>query len=131
LIREQYHNFYTNKSRDSRKIPDVVSIFDLYGISDAKQLHIMNRWKQNEAFRTLSIPIGQGAAGECVYFDIHEHAQGPNAIRASTAGYGKSEFIQSFILSIAINFHPNEVGVVIIDYKGGGLLRNLIAYLIC
>jgi len=121
LIREQYHNFYTNKSRDSRKIPDVVSIFDLYGISDAKQLQIMNRWKQNEAFRTLSIPIGQGAAGECIYFDIHEYAQGPNAIIASTAGYGKSEFIQSFILSIAINFHPNDVGFVLIDYKGGGL----------
>lgn len=124
LISEQFYNFYTNKSSGSRNIPDVVSIFDLYGITNVKQLHIMSRWKQNEPFRTLSVPIGQGVGGECVYFDIHEHAQGPHAIVASAAGYGKSEFIQSYILSIAVNFHPNEVGVVLINYKSGGLVSK-------
>ena len=36
-------------------------------------------------------------------------------------GSGKSEFIITYILSMAINYHPYEVSFVLIDYKGGGL----------
>ena len=36
-------------------------------------------------------------------------------------GSGKSEFIITYILSMAINYHPYEVQFVLIDYKGGGL----------
>ncbi len=36
-------------------------------------------------------------------------------------GSGKSEFIITYILSMAINYHPYEVAFVLIDYKGGGL----------
>lgn len=36
-------------------------------------------------------------------------------------GSGKSEFIITYILSLAINYSPDEVNIVIIDYKGGGL----------
>ena len=36
-------------------------------------------------------------------------------------GSGKSEFIISYIVSMAINYHPYEVSFVLIDYKGGGL----------
>ena len=32
-----------------------------------------------------------------------------------------SGIIITFILSMAVNFHPNEVQFVLIDYKGGGL----------
>lgn len=35
--------------------------------------------------------------------------------------HGKSEFIITYILSLAINFHPYDVSMVLIDYKGGGL----------
>ena len=35
--------------------------------------------------------------------------------------HGKSEFIISYILSLALNYHPNDVSFVLIDYKGGGL----------
>lgn len=126
LIREQFYNFYTDREKlnGGRKIPDVVTTFNLYGVTDVKGLQILSRWKQNKAFCTLAIPVGLGVAGECMYFDIHEHAEGPHAIIAGMVGYGKSEFLQSYILSLAINFHPNDVGIVLIDYKGGGLVSE-------
>ncbi len=34
---------------------------------------------------------------------------------------GKSEFIITYILSLAINYHPDDLAFVLIDYKGGGL----------
>lgn len=40
---------------------------------------------------------------------------------AGTTGSGKSEIIQSYILSLAVNFHPYEVSFLLIDYKGGGM----------
>ena len=36
-------------------------------------------------------------------------------------GSGKSEFIITYILSLAVNYHPDEVAFILIDYKGGGL----------
>ena len=36
-------------------------------------------------------------------------------------GSGKSEFIITYILSMAINYSPDEVSFILIDYKGGGL----------
>ena len=36
-------------------------------------------------------------------------------------GSGKSEFIITYILSMAVNYHPDEVAFILIDYKGGGL----------
>lgn len=39
-------------------------------------------------------------------------------------GSGKSEFIMTYILSLAVNYHPYEVAFVLIDYKGGGMAKT-------
>lgn len=36
-------------------------------------------------------------------------------------GSGKSELIITYILSLAINYHPDDLAFILIDYKGGGL----------
>ena len=36
-------------------------------------------------------------------------------------GSGKSEFIITYVLSLAMNYSPNDVAFILIDYKGGGL----------
>lgn len=46
---------------------------------------------------------------------------GPHGLIAGTTGSGKSEFIITYILSMAVNYSPNEVSFILIDYKGGGL----------
>lgn len=63
-----------------------------------------------------------------VELNLHEKAHGPHGLVAGTTGSGKSEIVQSYILSLAVNFHPYEVGFLLIDYKGGGmanLFKNL------
>ena len=37
-------------------------------------------------------------------------------------GSGKSEMVQSWILSMALRFSPKDVSFVLIDFKGTGLL---------
>jgi energy-coupling factor transporter ATP-binding protein EcfA2 len=40
---------------------------------------------------------------------------------AGTTGSGKSECLQAIILSLIVNFHPDDVCFVLIDFKGGGM----------
>lgn len=53
--------------------------------------------------------------------DLHEKYHGPHGLVAGMTGSGKSEFIITYILSLAVNYHPDEVAFILIDYKGGGL----------
>lgn len=40
---------------------------------------------------------------------------------AGTTGSEKSETLQTYILSLALNFSPEDVSFFIIDFKGGGM----------
>ena len=56
-----------------------------------------------------------------IVLDVHEKAHGPHGLIAGSTGSGKSEFIITYILSMAVNYHPNDVAFLLIDYKGGGV----------
>lgn len=62
---------------------------------------------------------------EILDFDIHETKYGPHGLIAGTTGSGKSELIISFLLSLCINYPPDYLNIVLIDYKGGGILDSL------
>ena len=59
-----------------------------------------------------------------VYLDLHDKAHGPHGLVAGTTGSGKSEILQSYILSAATYFHPYEIAFLIIDFKGGGMVNQ-------
>ena len=103
------------------ELPNSLTFLEMYNISKIEQLNISNRWKTNDPTKTLKAPIGIHADGELFMLDLHEKAHGPHGLIAGSTGSGKSEFIITFILSMAINYHPDEVQFVLIDYKGGGL----------
>lgn len=63
--------------------------------------------------------LGVRGKDDILSLNLHEKAHGPHGLVAGTTGSGKSEIIQSYILSLAINFHPHEVAFLLIDYKGG------------
>ena len=102
-------------------LPKSISFLDMYGVGNIEQLNTLTRWKQNNPIASLSVPVGIDQNGNLFNMDIHEKAYGPHGLVAGTTGSGKSEWIITYILSLAINFNPNEVQFVLIDYKGGGL----------
>lgn len=102
-------------------LPKSLTFLEMYNVSKIEQLNIINRWEMNNPVNNLKTPIGVHADREPFILDLHEKAHGPHGLIAGSTGSGKSEFIITFILSMAVNFHPNEVQFVLIDYKGGGL----------
>ena len=105
------------------EVPEQVTFMEMYGISQLKDLHIEERWKKNRTYRSMKALIGQKAGGTDCYLDVHEKYHGPHGLIAGTTGSGKSEILQTYMLSLAVNFSPDDVGFLIIDYKGGGMAK--------
>ena len=109
-------------------IPDTVTFMEMYGAETFSDLQVLQKWQQNAPYKSLAVPIGLRGEEDLVYLNLHEKAHGPHGLIAGTTGSGKSETIQSYILSLAVNFHPHDVAFLLIDYKGGGmanLFKNL------
>ncbi len=105
----------------SFSLPSMVTFLDMYGVGKVEHLNPFSRWERNNPVKSLSVPIGIGTDGKLFTLDLHEKQQGPHGLVAGMTGSGKSEFIITYILSLAVNFSPDEVAFVLIDYKGGGL----------
>lgn len=102
-------------------LPQSISFLEMYNVGKIEQLNILNRWKTSNPIATLQVPIGVHANGDLFKLDLHEKFHGPHGLIAGSTGSGKSEFIITYLLSLAVNYHPYEVQFVLIDYKGGGL----------
>lgn len=100
-----------------------ISMFEMLNIIAVDDLNLEDRWKKSQVYKSMAAPIGVSTGG-VVYLDLHDKAHGPHGLVAGTTGSGKSEILQTYILSMVTLFHPYEVGFVIIDFKGGGMVNQ-------
>ena len=111
-------NYNTSKEM---LLPNSYTFLEMYDVGLIEQLNVLERWKKNDPTLSLRAPIGIDTAGMRIDLDIHEKFHGPHGLIAGSTGSGKSEFIITYILSLAINYHPDDLAFILIDYKGGGL----------
>lgn len=110
-----------NEVEKGGEIPNSLTFFDMMGIHSLDELDVLSRWRKNRTYESMKALIGQKSGGAPCYLDIHEKYHGPHGLVAGTTGSGKSETLQTYILSLAINYSPYDVGFFVIDYKGGGM----------
>lgn len=108
-------------ANEQNSLPNSYSFLEMYDSGRIEQLNIYDRWKTNDTTLSLQAPIGIDTAGMPIMLDIHEKYHGPHGLIAGSTGSGKSEFIITYVLSLAVNYHPYDVSMLLIDYKGGGL----------
>ncbi len=102
-------------------LPSMVTFLEMYNVGKVEHLNPIERWENNNPVKSLAAPIGIGIDSKLFDLDLHEKFQGPHGLVAGMTGSGKSEFLITYILSMAVNYSPDEVAFVLIDYKGGGL----------
>lgn len=102
-------------------LPSMITFLEMFNVSKIEHLNSLTRWKENNPTISLQTPIGVDSYGSSFNLDLHEKFHGPHGLVAGMTGSGKSEFIITYILSLAVNYHPDEVAFILIDYKGGGL----------
>ncbi len=109
------------ESETGGDIPASLTFFDMLGVQKPQMLNAKDNWRKNRTYESMKALVGQKAGGTNVYLDVHEKYHGPHGLVAGTTGSGKSETLQTYILSLAINYSPYDVGFLLIDYKGGGM----------
>ena len=108
-------------NNDDKALPNTVSFLEMYNVGRVEQLNTLQRYSMNNSQKSLSVPVGVEKSGSLLKLDLHEKFHGPHGLIAGMTGSGKSEFIITYILSMAVNFSPDDVAFILIDYKGGGL----------
>ncbi|NTY60692.1 type VII secretion protein EccCa [Mycolicibacterium sphagni] len=66
--------------------------------------------------------------GEVMYLDIKEGAEfggGPHGMLIGTTGSGKSEFLRTMLLSLVATHHPDQVNLLLTDFKGGSTFLGM------
>lgn len=104
-------------------IPERVGFLEMYRAGNLESLRIEEKWLNNRSHKSLATPIGLSTGSEVFSLDIHESYHGCHGLVAGTTGSGKTEFLQEFILSLMVNYSPNEVNFVLVDFKGGDMAR--------
>lgn len=114
---------YTEEISLESTLTKSISMFELLNILAVDDIDLKTRWSKSQVFKSMAAPMGVSKTG-IVNLDLHDKAHGPHGLVAGTTGSGKSEILQTYILAMATLYHPYEVGFVIIDFKGGGMVNQ-------
>ncbi len=116
------------EKKSAQDMPGCVTFLEGYGVKTVEELPVWKNWTTTNPAKSMTVPLGVKSNGEPFMFNMMYGSDflryhGSHGLLAGTNGSGKSEMLQSWILSMALRFPPDEVSFVIIDYKGTGLLR--------
>lgn len=102
----------------------------LIGQRDPGQLDLNELWKPYapKDRRRLAIPFGYSDKGRPIVLDIKESndgGQGPHGMLIGATGSGKSEFLRTMVMSLVTTHSPDEVNLVLVDFKGGAAFDGM------
>lgn len=108
---------------------DAVGVLESFGYTDLTADAVAQTWARPKPSSTfLRVPIGVDDAGRPVDLDLKESAQlgmGPHGIAIGATGSGKSELLRTLVLGLALTHPPEDIAMVLVDYKGGAAFAPL------
>ncbi len=105
-----------------------VDFMDLLGLGDVGSFDPAAAWRPRPARDRLRVPIGLGEAGAVVPLDLKESAQqgmGPHGLVIGATGSGKSEFLRTLVLGLALTHSSEQLNMVLVDFKGGATFAGM------
>ena len=99
-----------------------VDFADLLGIDDVARLELAQLWAPRGERAFLRVPIGISDSHEPVLLDLKESSElgmGPHGLCVGATGSGKSELLRSLVLALVATHPPEDLALVLVDYKGG------------
>ncbi|NIL77269.1 type VII secretion protein EccCa [Rhodococcus sp. B10] len=100
----------------------------LLGIPDVGVLDTDRTWTPRRGRDRLRVPIGVAPDGSPVEIDLKESAEngmGPHGLCIGATGSGKSEFLRTLVLGMVARHGPDQLNVVLVDFKGGATFAGL------
>ena len=100
-------------------IPRTVRYVDLAMVDPDSVDDVLDRWDLGG--RTTEALVGVSVDGP---FSVDLRRDGPHALVAGTTGAGKSEFLQTLVVSLSLANRPNALNFVLVDYKGASAFAD-------
>ena len=100
---------WTDPDQVGSDVPSVVRWNDLHADVD-----VASRWVCSSA--RCAVRLGSAADGRV---DLDLVRDGPHMVVVGTTGSGKSEFLRTLVVGLAMESPPDRVQFVLIDFKGG------------
>lgn len=103
-------------------------LMGLLGLGDPLALTPATAWRPRTARERLRVPIGVDASGAVVEIDLKEAAEngmGPHGLCIGATGSGKSELLRTLVLSLITSHSPDQLNLVLVDFKGGATFLGL------
>jgi S-DNA-T family DNA segregation ATPase FtsK/SpoIIIE len=85
-------------------------------------------WSARTTADRLRVLLGTSDAGDTVALDLKESAlggSGPHGMVIGATGSGKSELLRALVLRLALSHPPDDLNLVLIDFKGGAAFDGL------
>lgn len=104
------------------------SWLQLLGIDEPAGFDPVGAWRARSSQERLRVPIGTTKGGVAVEIDIKEAADngmGPHGLCVGATGSGKSELLRTVALGMLARHAPEELNLVLIDFKGGATFLGL------
>lgn len=121
---------------DESDLPAAVSLVELFDDDIAGDPRaVEGRWRKNDSLTAGWLPgsareaggigalVGQGTTAP---LRIDLRRDGPHALVGGTTGSGKSEFLQTWILGMAVEHSPDRLTFLLVDYKGGSAFGDCV-----
>ncbi|WP_236077863.1 type VII secretion protein EccCa [Rhodococcus sp. P1Y] len=100
----------------------------LLAIGDVGALDPARMWTPRRGRDRLRVPIGVAPDGSPVEIDLKESAEngmGPHGLCIGATGSGKSEFLRTLVLGLVATHSPDQLNLVLVDFKGGATFAGL------
>lgn len=106
-----------------------VALDGLLGLGPLDGLDAAAAWAARADADLLRVPIGiDDTSGDPVRLDLKEVAlggTGPHGLVVGTTGSGKSELLRTLVVALAATHHPDDLALVLVDFKGGATFAGL------
>lgn len=114
-----------SRAGDGPRLDDLPGIL---GVEDPRTWDPGSWWARPGPRDELRVPIGLDADGCPVHLDLKESARGgdgPHGLVVGATGSGKSELLRTLVLALAVQHSPEDLGMVLVDFKGGATFAGL------
>ncbi len=105
-------------------LASTITLMEMLNIQsiDALQEYARENWRRSMDPKTadwLHTAVGLLSGNEPRVLTFSAKADGVHGIIAGSTGSGKSELLMTIIIGLALNFNPDVLNFVLVDYKGG------------
>ena len=99
---------------DAAGVGGVCHLVEIESLAGTTAEQLVDRWQRMSPHMVATVGV---ASETTMHLDLVK--DGPHGLIGGTSGSGKTEFLKTMFVSLCLNNHPDDLSIVVVDFKGG------------